>query len=88
MTDKMLMRNIYPRLFACAERAANPKPNFVTADTAEFHEEWELFVRKLPKYVKDLEASEISYRIPVPGVNEAGLMNTQVRKYIPLSHFC
>ena len=40
MTDDQLLIQIFPRLFACAERAANPRPDFRTAETTEFQEKF------------------------------------------------
>ena len=69
LTDDFLTMNIYPRLFACAERAANPNPTFGTIETQEFADQWDAFSRKLPKYVRWLESNGIKYRIPTPGVS-------------------
>ena len=83
LTDEMLTINIYPRLFACAERAANPRPTFDTIDTADFTAEWEAFVRKTPKYIRKLEAKDITYRLPVVGFKN-GEANSQVNRGDPL----
>ena len=69
--------NIFPRLFACAERAANPRPTFETVETSEFEAKWEEFVRKTPQYTRMLEDRGIKYKIPLPGVQN-GEINTQV----------
>ena len=53
VTDDHLLMNIFPRVFACAERAANPRPAFLSVETEDFELEWEKFVRKTPKYIKN-----------------------------------
>lgn len=77
LTDEHMTQHIFPRLFACAERAANPLPKFETDKTEHFRSAWNHFVRKTPRYIKMLEERNISYHIPVPGVKN-NEFNTQV----------
>ena len=76
-TDEQMMEHIFPRVFACAERAANPRPPFESDRTRLFDREWNDFVLKTPRYIKMLEDRAIPYHIPVPGVKD-GKTNTQV----------
>lgn len=85
LNDDQLTRNIFPRLYACAERAANPRPTFGTADTPEFTADWEAFLRKTPKYIRKLEQRNLAYRVPVPGVKGAAT-NTQVGYQLYLTY--
>jgi len=63
------MMNIFPRILACADRAANPRPSFGTTETEDFDIAWATFAQKTPKYIKMFEEKGIVYRIPVPGVS-------------------
>ena len=79
MTDDQLTVQIFPRLFACAERAANPRPDFGTDETEKFEREWENFARKTPAYARKLEELDIMYHLPNPGFDEdRNLTNTGI----------
>ena len=72
MTDEILENAIFPRIFACAERAYNPRPDFVSIYDSKFDSDFENFVQRLPKYIQDLEKSGIYYNIPPPGAKCTG----------------
>ena len=79
MTNDQMLVQIFPRLFACAERAANPKPDFGTAESEKFQQEWEIFARKTQKYAKKLEEFDILYHLPNAGYDESqNLTNTAI----------
>ena len=84
MNDYEMEVAIFPRVFACAERAYNPRPSFQSLhDQDNFKPLFEQFLQRLEPYIADLDKEEIKYNIPPPGVinHEDGgcSMNSLVR---------
>ena len=71
MNDYEMEVAIFPRVFACAERAYNPNPSFLSLhDVANFKPLFENFLNRLGPYIEDLDKEGIQYNIPPPGVSK------------------
>ena len=72
MNDFEMEVAIFPRVFACAERAYNPNPSFKSLhDQHNFKPLFENFLNRLGPYIEDLDKEEIKYNIPPPGVSKS-----------------
>ena len=72
MNDYEMEVAIFPRVFACAERAYNPNPSFQSLhDVTNFKPLFENFLNRLGPYVEGLDKEEIKYNIPPPGVSKS-----------------
>jgi len=69
MNDEEALIAIFPRLYACAERAYNPRPVFKSQYDETFASEFGTFLAKLPDVISRLESKNIRFNVPPPGVD-------------------
>jgi len=84
MNDYEMEVAIFPRVFACAERAYNPNPSFQSLhDVTNFKPLFENFLNRLGPYVEGLDKEEIKYNIPPPGVSKSSDGTCSMNSLIP-----
>ena len=70
MNDYEMEVAIFPRVFACAERAYNPNPSFQSLhDVTNFKPLFENFLNRLEPYVEGLDKEEIKYDAEAAGLS-------------------
>jgi len=61
ITDELLLKNIFPRVYACAARAAQPTPVFETAETKEFEDDFRKWVAKVKPHMDRLSNDNVDF---------------------------
>ena len=61
ITDELLLKNIFPRVYACAARAAQPTPVFETAETEEFEADFTQWVAKVKPHMERLSNNRVDF---------------------------
>ena len=61
ITEELLLKNIFPRVYACAARAAQPTPVFETAETEEFEADFNSWVAKVKPHMDRLSSDKVNF---------------------------